>query len=256
MRSYTLCQLESALAPGCPQTLFPKAAGKPTAATAHYTRWRTFWCMLWQGFNPKASGREVVRQLQALFRLEDGPSISHDDGAYCRAKARLPLSEFPKAPGRHRPSRRPAGPGPDPLQGRPLKAVDGSALTLPDTPKNRRAYPPLQCADRPSFPMMRIVVLFSLLSGAISSTGPRAVWPSPNCALFASLLSHLAARGHPAGGPGLWLLPGPRPAPAHPGAWISLDEPPAASMAGGGSNAWPQRLVDPLGKAVPAPRPG
>src|SRR2546422_9530500 len=30
------------------------------------------------------------------------------------------------------------------------------------------SYPPLQCAEVPSFPMMRIVVFFSLLSGAIS----------------------------------------------------------------------------------------
>jgi hypothetical protein len=52
--------------------------------------------MLWQGFNPKAPGREVVRQIQALFELHDGASISEDDGAYCRAKARLPVSEFPK----------------------------------------------------------------------------------------------------------------------------------------------------------------
>jgi hypothetical protein len=46
--------------------------------------------------------------------------------------------------------------------------VDGSALTLPDTPKNRKAYPPLQCADKPSFPMMRLVVLFGLAAGASS----------------------------------------------------------------------------------------
>jgi hypothetical protein len=44
--------------------------------------------------------------------------------------------------------------------------VDGSALTLPDTPKNRAAYPPFQSVG-PSFPVMRIVVIFSLLTGAI-----------------------------------------------------------------------------------------
>jgi hypothetical protein len=44
--------------------------------------------------------------------------------------------------------------------------VDGSALTLPDTPKNRAAYPPFQSVG-PSFPIMRIVVIFSLLTGAI-----------------------------------------------------------------------------------------
>jgi hypothetical protein len=32
--------------------------------------------MLWQGFNPKASGREVARQVQALFELHSGPRVS------------------------------------------------------------------------------------------------------------------------------------------------------------------------------------
>ena len=85
-----------ALPPGCPPTSSPRPPNSQNSRDRDYTRWRTFWCMLWQGLNPGASGREVVRQLQALFALEDGPLISQDDGAYCRAKARLPLSEFPK----------------------------------------------------------------------------------------------------------------------------------------------------------------
>src|SRR5437667_2051189 len=94
VRSYTLCQLEGCLGPWIPASLFPKAAGQQNSRDRDYTRWRTFWCMLWQALNPEAPGREVVRQLQALFKLEDGPTISEDDGAYCRAKARLPVSEF------------------------------------------------------------------------------------------------------------------------------------------------------------------
>src|SRR6266436_1036463 len=96
VRSFTLCQLESCLGNWVPSELFPKAAEKQNSRDRDYTRLRTFWCMLWQALNPDASGREVVRQLQALFRLENGPTLSEDDGAYCRAKARLPLGEFPK----------------------------------------------------------------------------------------------------------------------------------------------------------------
>jgi hypothetical protein len=55
------------------------------------------------------------------------------------------------------------------LQGRRIIAADGSAVTLPDTPKNRLAYPPVHCPKGPSFPMMRIVVLWSFLSGAIGA---------------------------------------------------------------------------------------
>jgi hypothetical protein len=37
--------------------------------------------MVWQAFNPNASGREVVRQLQALYRLESGPKLSPEAAA-------------------------------------------------------------------------------------------------------------------------------------------------------------------------------
>jgi Transposase DDE domain len=194
VRAYTLCQLEACFAPCLPAALFPKAAEKQNSRDRHYTRWRTFWCLLWQALNPEASGREVVRQLQALFRLEDGPSLSRADGAYCRAKARLPLSEFPKAlSATAQAADRQAPAGAPLLQGRPLKVLDGSALTLPDTPQNRQAYPPLQCPEGPGFPMMRILVLFSLLSGAITALAQGSLAVS-ELGLLGSLL-HLLSPG-------------------------------------------------------------
>ena len=97
VRACTLCQLEKCLGQWLPEDLFPKAAQKANSRDRHYTRWRTFWCSLWHNLNPGASCREVVRQLQALFCVEGGPQISEQDGAYCRARLRLPLAQFPKA---------------------------------------------------------------------------------------------------------------------------------------------------------------
>jgi hypothetical protein len=168
VRAYTLCQIEDLFGPWVPPTLFPKAAASANSRDRLYTRWRTFWCQVWQGFNPKASGREVVRQLQALFELHDGPAVSEEDGGYCRAKARLPLSEFPKALSATAQAADQLAPPLALLQGRTVKIVDGTSLTLPDTPKNRKAYPAIQCPE-PNFPMMRLVVMFSLLGGAILS---------------------------------------------------------------------------------------
>jgi Transposase DDE domain len=166
LSSSTLSQLEGRLAAWIPPDLFPKAARHQNSRDRLYTQWRTFWCMLWQSLNPQASGREVVRQLQALFKIQGGPSISQEDGAYCRARARLPLAQFPKAlAATAQAADQLAGPVAW-LQNRPVKLLDGSTLTLPDTPKNRSAYPPIQ-TPQPHFPMMRIVVLFSLLGGAI-----------------------------------------------------------------------------------------
>ena len=192
VRAYTLCQLESCFAPWLPKDLFPKAKEKENSRDSDYTRSRTFWCMLWQALNPGASGREVVRQLQALFGLEGGAKISKNDGAYCRAKARLPLSEFPKGlTATAKAADQQVAPTTF-LQGRPLKVGDGSALTLADTLKNRKAYPPLQCPDKPSFPMMRLVVLFSLLSGAIFAVAQGSLGVS-ELSLLRSLTRHLVS---------------------------------------------------------------
>lgn len=79
------------------------------------------------------------------------------------------------------------------LQGRPLKVADGSALTLlADTQKNRATYPPLQCRPhQPSFPMLRFVVFFSLVSGAILAVAQGSLAVS-ELALLAQLTDQLA----------------------------------------------------------------
>ena len=168
LRAATLSQLEDRFAGCVPDSLFPKAPDHANSRDRIYTRWRTFWSMFWQSLNPAATGREVVRQIQALLQLHGGPQISPDDGAYCRAKQRLPLCAFPKALAATAQAAEAAAPALTLLQGRPLKLVDGSTVTLPDTPPNRAAYPPSQ-SPQPNFPLMRIVVLFSLCSGAILS---------------------------------------------------------------------------------------
>jgi hypothetical protein len=189
VRSYTLCQLESCFGTWIPAACFPKMPAKENSRDRIYTGWRTFWCGLWQAFHPEASGREVVRQLQALFRLEEGPKISEEDSAYFRAKARLPLGEFPKALAAAARAADQLAPACPLLQSRPLKFADGTGITLlADTSKNRRAYPPAPCPQTPVFPILRLVVLFSALSGAILALAQGSLQNSE-----LSLLSRLAS---------------------------------------------------------------
>jgi hypothetical protein len=175
LSAFTLCRLEVCFGPWIPTDLFPKAAAGTNSRDQQYTRWRTFWCMLWQGLNPLAPGREVVRQLQALFDLEGGPQLSPDDGAYCRAKGRLPLDQFSKALSATAKQADRLSPPLALLGGRTVKVADGSALTMADTPKNRAAYPPNECGCTPGFPQLRFVALFSWLSGAILAVAQSAL---------------------------------------------------------------------------------
>jgi hypothetical protein len=186
--SLTLCQMETCFAAWVPGQLFPKAAGRQNSRDRDYTPQRTFWCMLWQAFHPMASGREVVRQLQALFELENRRALSPEDGAYCRAKSRLCLEEFPPALKATALAADRLAPALPQLQGRPVKVVDGSTVTLSDTPVNRAAYPPVTCG---SFPMMRFAALFSLLSGAVAAVAQSA-WGVSELSLLRSLAGELA----------------------------------------------------------------
>src|SRR5262245_5013328 len=97
LQACTLAQLEDLFGSCLPKDLFPKSEQKENSRDRLYTQQRTFWSFLWQCLNPRASCREVVRQIQALFTLHAGPVVSEENGAYCRARRRLPAGALSKA---------------------------------------------------------------------------------------------------------------------------------------------------------------
>jgi Transposase DDE domain len=171
VQTYTLAQLECLFGACLPDSLFPKTSEKENSRDRIYTQHRTVWTFLWQCLNRQTSCRKAVRQLQALFILQGGPHVSEEDGAYCRARKRLTASTLREALAHtaHAADQRAAPTGL--LQNRPLKVVDGSSATLSDTPANRKAFPApkTQTKLNTGFPLMRLVVIFSLASGAIMS---------------------------------------------------------------------------------------
>jgi len=182
----TLARLEDRFGAFLPATLFTPPANSRERV---YTVQRTFWCFLWQILNPGASCREVVRQLQALFALGGGPRISAEDGAYCLARQRLPAALFPAALTATAQAVQAAAPTLTRgfLQDRPCKLVDGTTVTLPDSKPNQKAYPKPQAThDGIGFPMLRVVALFCLSSGAIL-TALTGHFCTSEVALFVSL---------------------------------------------------------------------
>ena len=140
----------------------------------HFFRQRVFspavtlWTFLSQVFDPDHSCRQAVARLLA-WRVASGQRpCSPDTGAYCRARQRLPeagLAALTRQTGR------------DLMdqadrqwlwKGRQVKVVDGTGLSMPDTPANQRAYPqPEQIAAGVGFPLLRLVVVFSLAVGTV-----------------------------------------------------------------------------------------
>ncbi|PLC47863.1 IS4 family transposase [Pollutimonas subterranea] len=89
-------------------------------------------------------------------------------GGYCRARSRLPLSMIKglaRETGRHLHEQ--AHP-PWCWQGRPVKLVDGSGISMPDTVENQARYPqPGSQAAGVGFPLGCLVVVICLATGAI-----------------------------------------------------------------------------------------
>ena len=133
-----------------------------------YSTRRTFWCFLWQMLNQNTACREVVRQLQDVMQLHGVHNLDPGNSAYCQARARLPVSLLVQGLRETATAADRQAPQSGLLQGRPLKASDGSTVTLADTPENQKKYPQ-QKGQKPGcgFPIMRLSVLFSLQSGAV-----------------------------------------------------------------------------------------
>ncbi|MEP6821684.1 MAG: IS4 family transposase [Chthoniobacterales bacterium] len=130
----------------------------------------TFWAFVSQVLSPKSSCREVVRKVEAWWRwqrLHAASAVSAS--AYCQARARLDLDTL-RLIRRHLSwaLERPALAEERWLQGRPVKIVDGTNLSMPDNPANQRQWPqPSGQQVGCGFPMMKLVGLFSLSSGAL-----------------------------------------------------------------------------------------
>ena len=121
---------------------------------------------LWQCLSGDASCQDAVSKLVAHRVASGQKACSSRTGGYCLARQRLPESVV-KGLARH------AGQELDrqaPEQwrckGRNVKVVDGSTVSMPDTPQNQAAYPQSR-NQKPGvgFPLARILIIFSLSVG-------------------------------------------------------------------------------------------
>jgi hypothetical protein len=168
LRQTTLGQLQDQLRDLLPAPLLASEEEGPNSRERDFPLRLTLECFLWQMLKPRTACREVVRQVQALRTLHGRPPISEDDSAYIQARLRLPKERLEKAlAATAQTADRRVGPSPQ-LQGRPVKVVDGSSTQLADTPANQQPYPqPRSQKPGCGFPVMKLVVLFSLGGGAV-----------------------------------------------------------------------------------------
>lgn len=149
----------------------------------------TLWVFLSQVLDPDHSCRAAVARFLAWRTVQGLPPCSTDTGAYCKARGRLPeavLARLTRTTGQKTQEQAPV---PWRWNGYTLKIVDGTTLSMPDTPANQKAFPQ-HSAQKPGigFPIARLVVLFSLAVGTVldaalgryqgKRTGETALWHS------------------------------------------------------------------------------
>jgi hypothetical protein len=157
----------------------------------------TLWTFLNQVLSPDGSCREAVANLLAFLAVQTHfPAATPnrfdpDTGPYCKARARLPeglVSRLAKEMGRELHDRYPAG---RLLGGRRVKIVDGTTVSMPDTPENQKAWPQPNTQKRGlGFPLTRLVVVMSMNCAAVLALaiGPYAGKRSGESTLFRTLL--------------------------------------------------------------------
>lgn len=128
----------------------------------------TLWTFLSQVLDPDHSCRQAVARLLAYRTSHGLPPCSAKTGAYCKARSRLPekfLKELTRHTGRQLLDQAP----PTWLwKGRPVKIVDGTGISMPDTAKNQKAFPKSKKYRLGvGFPVLRLVVMFSLAVGTV-----------------------------------------------------------------------------------------
>lgn len=129
---------------------------------------RVFVLFLAQVVSADGSCRQAVHKFLAWLARVEGKEASPNTAAYCKARGRLPLTQVERARDEvaHKIQQSPLAQRR--WQGRHVKVVDGSGISMPDTPENQEKYP--QSKKRTpgcGFPELRIAALFSLATGVL-----------------------------------------------------------------------------------------
>ena len=154
-----------------PESLLGSAEEGVNSRERTFTPQVTFWAFVAQVLSPGSPCREMVRRIEAWWqhRARGAVALSGSTSAYCQARGRLDPAAL-ELIAQHLcwSLERNVLEEERWLGGRPVKIVDGTNLSMPDTPANQALWPqPTSQKPGCGFPMMKLVGLFSLGSGAL-----------------------------------------------------------------------------------------
>lgn len=159
-----------------------------------YTPSVLIWCFLAQVLSADHSCLETVARLNAFRTLRGQRPCSAATGGYCTARDKLPEDACQRLFEQSGEQVSGATAEAWRWRGRRVRIVDGTTITMPDTPENQREYPqPNTQKAGCGFPIMRVVALFCLSTGAAvrMACGRYAGKRTGECSLFRSISAAL-----------------------------------------------------------------
>ena len=134
-----------------------------------FSKENTFWAFFSQVLDADGGCKEVIRKLQSYASLKGVKFPSSSTSSFCTARKKLDIQTLAEIfhhtagyPERRAENGR--------LNGRRVIVVDGTGVSMPDTPENQAIWPQT-VSQKPGcgFPSARICACFSLASGALLS---------------------------------------------------------------------------------------
>lgn len=158
-----------------PSTIFKQPQSGSFSRRRLFSKENTFWAFFSQVLDADSGCREVIRKIQAYVATQEQSAPSSSTSAYCQARSKLDrqsLEQIVTHTGKQLQHR-----GPDlGWKGRNVIVVDGTGISMPDTPQNQAEWPQSsRQAQGCGFPVAYVCACFCLYSGALlsSRTGHR-----------------------------------------------------------------------------------
>ena len=154
-----------------PDSLLSMSEAGPNSRERVFTPKVTFWAFVSQVLDVGSACRDAVRRVEAWWRWMQKdrtgePPLS--PSAYCQARARLEMQTLRLIHGHLAWSLERRVASAQLWLGRKVKIVDGTTLSMPDTPGNQQSWPqPSTQKEGLGFPCMKLTGIFSLASGGL-----------------------------------------------------------------------------------------
>lgn len=168
-RSKSIAGLKACFGRFIPERFLENNAKKKHSRHRIFSKGNTFWAFFSQIIDADGGCAEVVRKMQVHLSLHGDCSLSASTGSYCKSRAKLEEKELAEI-FNHTATSFEVHPDDQPLAERRVVVVDGTGLSMPDTPENQVVWPQISSQKEGcGFPSMRLLSCFDLATGAVLS---------------------------------------------------------------------------------------